>query len=178
ISTAILNLAPNVAAYFKGKLEDVVASSKTEFGWLDGVLMPFFDFGTDNFDANADQEIQDVPLFLFEKYDSDGALKPLGVSNVGGVAPLFSHVQGRVSGGNRPQFGALWRLHIVTLPPKAAGFTTTNETAAITAGGMVTAAALDTMVGRVALDASCFGNLAATGLTACTWLDSQRAIED
>jgi hypothetical protein len=178
ISTAILNLAPNVAAYLKGKLEDVVASSKTEFGWLDGVLMPFFDFGTDNFDANGDQEIQDVPLFLFEKYDSNGVLKPLGVSNVGGVAPLFSHVPGRVSAGNRPQFGALWRLHIVTLPPKAAVFTTTDEAAAITPGGMVTAADLDTMVGRVALDAGCFEHLAATGLAACTWLDSQRAIED
>ena len=178
ISTAILNLAPNVAAYFKGKLEDVVASSKTEFGWLDGVLMPFFDFGTDNFDANADQEIQDVPLFLFKKYDTDGALKLVGFPNVGGVAPLFSHVPGRVSATNRPQFGALWRLHVVTLPKKAGMFTTDDEMSAIIPGGMVTATDLDTMVSRVALDTSCFLNLATKGLTACTWLDSQRAIED
>jgi hypothetical protein len=180
ISTAITDLAPTVAAYLTGgtdALAGVVNSSKTDAGWLDGVLMPFFDFGTDNFEANADQEIQDVPLFLFEKYDADGVLKPMGVSNVGGVAPLFSHVPGRVGPGNRPQFGALWRLHIVTLPPKAAVFTTTDEAAAITPGGL-TAAILDTMVGRVVLDASCFGNLPTMGLIACTWLDSQRAIED
>jgi hypothetical protein len=180
ISSAITDRAPTVAAYLKGgtdALADVVKSSKPDAGWLDGVLKPFFDFGTDNFEANADQEIQDVPLFLFEKYDSDGVLKPIGVSNVGGVAPLFSDVPGRVSASNRPQFGALWRLHIVTLPPKAAAFTTTDEAAAITPGGL-TAADLDTMVGRVALDASCFGKLATMGLKVCTFLDSQRAIED
>jgi hypothetical protein len=181
ISSAITDLAPTVAAYLTGGIDalaDVVKSSKPDAGWLDGVLMPFFDFGTDNFEANADQEIQDVPLFLFEKYDSDGVLKPMGVSNVGGVAPLFSHVPGRVSARNRPQFGALWRLHIVTLPKNARAFTKDDESAAIANGMMATAAALDTMVGRVALDASCFGYLATMGLTACTWLDSQRAIED
>ena len=127
ISSAITDLAPTVAAYLTvgiDALADVVNSSKPDAGWLDGVLVPFFDFGTDNFEANADREIQDVPLFLFEKYDADGVLKPLGVSNVGGVAPLFSHVPGRVSASNRPQFGALWRLHIVTLPTNARTFTT------------------------------------------------------
>ena len=179
ITDAILKRMPNVAAHLKtGTVADIAASSKTEFGWLDGVLVPFFDFGTDNFEANADQEIQDVPLFLFKKYDTDGALKLVGFPNVGGVAPLFSHVPGRVSATNRPQFGALWRLHVVTLPKKAGMFTTDDEMSAIIPGGMVTATDLDTMVSRVALDTSCFLNLATKGLTACTWLDSQRAIED
>jgi len=181
IADAIANRSPNDPTAFLrvGKVEDVAASSKTAFGWLDGVLVPFFDFGTDNFDANADQEIQDVPLFLFEKYDPNGVLKPLGVANVGGVAPLFSHVPGRISASNRPQFGALWRLHIVTLPAKAAEFTPVNETAATTAvGTVVTVADLNTMIGRVALDATCFDDLPAKGLSACIWLDSQRAIED
>jgi hypothetical protein len=180
IAAAIANRSPNPAAFLRiGNVDDVAASSKPAFGWLDGVLVPFFDFGTDNFDANADQEIQDVPLFLFEKYDPNGVLKPLGIANVGGVAPLFSHVPGRVSASNRPQFGALWRLHIVTLPPKAAEFTHDNEISATTSGGtVVTTADLDTMVGRVALDATCFDDLPTKGLTACTWLDSQRAIED
>ena len=73
-------------------VEDVVNSSKTGTGWLDGVLVPFFDFGTDNFEADANQEIQDVPLFLFVRPDANGGLMPAGIQNVGGVAPLFSHV--------------------------------------------------------------------------------------
>jgi len=183
ISTAILNRAPNLSAFLKGNTDDavagVVASSKPDVGWLDGVPEPFFDFGTDNFDADANQDILDVPLFLFAKYDADGVLTPTGDANVGGVAPLFSHVPGRVSAGNRPQFGALWRLHFVTLPAAARSFTADDEAATLaTSGAVVTMADLDTMVGRVALNAACFPDLATKGLTACTWLDSQRAIED
>ena len=176
ISLAITTRAPNVAAYLgTNKVEDIVASSKTETGWLDGVLRPFFDFGTDNFDADANQVIQDVPLFLFVRPDANGVLTPTGDANVGGVAPLFSHVPGRVSATNRPQFGALWRLHFVTLPPKARAFSTGDEPAMGTGAPTIN---FDTMVGRVALDATCFDRLATDGLTACIWLDSQRTIED
>ncbi len=176
ITNAINARAPNVAAYLgPNNVDDIFKSSKTESGWLDGVLMPFFDFGTDNFEANANQEIQDVPLFLFMRPDANGVPQPAGIQNVGGVAPLFSHVPGRVSASNRPQFGALWRLHFVTLPPNAGVFAMKDETDAIGRGGL--AADLDTMVGRVALDTSCFLNLA-MGPSVCTWLDSQRAIED
>lgn len=176
ITAAILAWAPNVAAYLgQNSVDDIVNSSKTEFGWLDGVLVPFFDFGTDNFEADANQEIQDVPLFLFVRPDANGGLKPAGIQNVGGVAPLFSHVPGRVSTSNRPQFGALWRLHFVTLPPTAGAFAMGNYTVAIGTGGSPTD--LAPMVGRVALDTTCFQNLA-MGPSVCTWLDSQRAIED
>ena len=73
--------APDVAAYLgTNKVEDVVNSSKPGTGWLDGVLLPFFDFGTDNFEANANQEIQDVPLFLFVTPDPNGVLQPAGVT--------------------------------------------------------------------------------------------------
>jgi hypothetical protein len=177
IAAAISNLSPDPATFLRtGTADKVVLASKTEAGWLDGVLVPFFDFGTDNFDANADQEIQDVPLFLFEANDANGVLKPVGAPNVGGVAPLFSHVPGRVSATGRPQFGALWRLHIVTLPPSAAMFSKVAEMTALMNGGQPTD--LDTMVGRVALDSRCFDSLPMTGPTACIWLDSQRAIED
>ena len=90
----------------------------------------------------------------------------------------FSPIRGADTRDDRPQFGALWRLHFVILSPKARTFTSADEAAALSSSGMATAADLDTMVGRVALDASCFGKLATMGLTACTWLDSQRAIED
>jgi hypothetical protein len=176
ISAAILNRMPTIQAHLStGLLSDIFDSSKTETGWLDGVSLPFFDFGTDNFDADANQVIQDVPLFLFEQYDGSGVLQIVGAPNVGGVAPLFSHLPGRLSDSGRPQFGALWRLHIVSLPPKAKAFFKTDEDMAITNGGM--SALLDTMVGRVALDGGCFANLA-MGPSACVWLDSQRAIED
>ena len=177
ITAAMLARAPNVAAYLRtGTVQDIALASKTEAGWLDGVLVPFFDFGTDNFDADADQVIQDVPLFLFETPDANGVLGPAGFPNVGGVAPLFSHVPGRVSASGRPQFGALWRLHVVALPKTAGMFGKGDEATAIGNGGA--ADDLDTMVGRVVLDNSCFANLPAMGPSACLWLDSQRAIED
>ena len=47
-------------------LARVAASAKRfPYGWIDGVSVPYFDFGTDNFVANAAREVQDVPLYVF-----------------------------------------------------------------------------------------------------------------
>jgi hypothetical protein len=173
----ILKAWPDIAAYLldgAAALPNVVASSQQLTGWLDGAAVTYVDFGTDNFDVDANQVILDVPLFLFKQLNAAGKLDNPGAPNVGGVAPLFSGVSGRVSANNRPQFGALWRLHVVTLPPAARVFFAADEAAAIMNGG--DKAVLDAKVRRVALDGSCFSSLA-TG-DQCTWLDSQAAIED
>ena len=174
----ISNQFPDIGDYLKagpGDLEMVVASSKRLSGWLDGAAVSYVDFGTDNFEVDAAQVIQDVPLFVFYK-----AIDPLGkpvlgyAPNVGGVAPLFSGISGRVSAGNRPQFGALWRLHLVQLPATAQIFLKDDETALVNAGA--DAAVFAPKVTRVALDGRCFATVASAA--SCVWLDSQAALEN
>ena len=172
---SLLGASPIGDYLVQGKLSDVVAASQSLTGWLDGALVSYVDFGVDNFDVGAGQVIQDVPLFFFEHYDEKGNLIPLGAPNVGGVAPLFSHLLGRLSDTGRPQFGALWRLHIVALPPTAALFTQQDAKDAIARGAVPTV--VNAKVMRVALKSSCFMDLDADTDT-CLWLDSQRAIED
>jgi hypothetical protein len=152
---------------------DLVASSQALTGWLDGAPVAYVDFGNDNFDADANRVILDVPLFLFEQADDHGVFGPMGAPNVAGVAPLFSQSPGLVSPTHRPRFGALWRLHVVLLPRAAAMFTVDAATTLINAGG--DAATIRLKVRRVALDGSCFADLNAFG--SCVWLDSQAALE-
>ncbi len=175
-------VAPTVGNYLKNGIDDlaaVVASSQSLTGWLDGASVDYVDFGTDNFDVDATGAIEDVPLFLFKQYDADGGLKLAGAPNVGGVAPLFSHLPGRITinpnGQPRPQFGALWRLHIVTLPPAAKEFFDQDEMLVEQNGG--DPAVYRAKIKRVALDGGCFTSITATA-DPCVWLDSQRAIED
>jgi hypothetical protein len=153
-------------------LPKVVASSQRLTGWIDGAPVSYVDFGPDNFSANADRVVEDVPLFLFQRRESDGSVKLLGAPNVGGVAPLFSRLPGQVSQSNRPHFGALWRLHFVTVPPSAAIFLPKTQTDL-----GLDPATTDRLLLRVALNAdACFASAAA--LPTCVWLDSQAAIED
>ncbi len=129
--------------------------SQSLTGWLDGASVSYVDFGPDNFDVGAGQVIQDVPLFLFKHYDDNGKLMLAGAPNVGGVAPLFSHVPGRLSDSGRPQFGALWRLHIVTLPPTAGVFTA-DKTRRLRSRAARIAAIMNAKVLRVALEEQLF----------------------
>ena len=155
-------------------LASVVTSSQSLTGWLDGAAVSYVDFGTENFAADANRVVEDVPLFLFMAPQADGTFAPLGAPNVGGVAPLFSRLPGQVSPTHRPHFGALWRLHFVNLPATAAMFSVDDASQLIAAGG--DAAALGLKVRRVALDGACFDTLDA--FAGCVWLDSQAAIEE
>jgi len=170
-------VAPTVADYLDNGAADVAKipmAYQTLSGWLDGARVNYVDFGTDNFDVDATGAIQDVPLFLFKTYGPDGGLQFAGAPNVGGVAPLFSHLSGRIGANERPQFGALWRLHIVTLPPSAKIFSDADAMTAASNGG--DPAVYKAKVNRVVLK-DCVGSITATTDT-CVYLDSQRAIED
>jgi hypothetical protein len=172
-----LNGSPIADYLVKGAddLPNIVIASHALTGWLDGAAVSYVDFGPDNFDVGAGQEIQDVPLFAMRRYDDSGTLVAFGAPNVGGVAPLFSHVPGRLSDSGRPQFGALWRLHIVAVPPTAGLFDPTAAQDAIDRGA--NEAVTRAKVLRVALDTKCFTMISAAA-DPCVWLDSQRAIED
>jgi hypothetical protein len=169
-------LVPDIENYLvdgESALAAVVASAQALTGWLDGAAVSYVDFGTDNFDADANRVIQDIPLFLFVRPDATGTPMPLGAPNVGGVAPLFSQLPARVTPSHRPQFGALWRLYFVAVPGTAAMLTT--DVAAPLMTDAASEAAVSPMIRRVALDKSCFDDVAA--FSGCVWLDSQQAIE-
>ena len=172
----IKGLVPDIGRYLAkgdGDLANVVTSAQSLTGWLDGTSISYVDFGTDNFDADANRVIQDVPLFMFVTPDSTGKLNPLGAPNIGGVAPLFSRLPGQVSPAHRPHFGALWRLHFVALPKTAAMFAASQADDLVAAGD--DAAVIYPKVRRVATDGGCFATGEAFGK--CVWLDSQAAIE-
>jgi hypothetical protein len=94
---------------------------------------------------------------------------------------------------NRPHYGSYWRLYLAEVPaaarafappqfPKvqqalqAAGIPVANVDPSIAKLTGADLAMYQALVGRVALDgASCFSS--ETALAACTWLDSQPAIE-
>ena len=176
----IRGVVPNLNDYFDSKLaispdtilQQVMDSAQRFTGWVDGAAVEYVDFGPDNFVANDAREVQDVPLFLFIRRSAGPGLDLLGAPNVGGVAPLFSELKGRVSAGLRPQFGGLWRIYLVTVPATA-GMLTTDDFP----GGVVPAALIN-RIQRVALDRACFVKLASDAMdTSCVWLDSQDAIE-
>jgi hypothetical protein len=159
-------------------LARVVASAqRLPSGWIDGVSVPYFDFGTDNFAANSALEVQDVPLYVFTQRLPTGVDDFLGAPNVGGVAAPFSGVAARVSPDHRPQFGGLWRLYLVNVPEGAAMLDKATATSPTT--GEVPDM-LKARVLRVALNADdCFGPLKASegAMDTCVWLDSQKALE-
>ena len=155
----------------------LASATRSRSGWIDGRPVEYLDFGPDNFTANAAQEVQDVPLYVFRYRKADGTDDFLGAPNVGGVAPPFSGVGGYVSATNRPHFGGLWRLYLANLPPGAAMLDKSMATSPLS--GSVPELLKDRVL-RVALNGvSCFPLLKSSeGATDnCTWLDSQRALE-
>lgn len=160
------------------QLDRVLKSSIAASGWLDGAPVAYVDFGTDNFVADAAQVVQDVPLFVFTHRKSDGTVGLLGAPNVGGVGEPFSGAAGHVSPEGRPQFGGLWRLWFVNLPQAAEMLDKIGATGA--ADGVVPDVLKDRLT-RVALNADhCFPLLRTSNgaMDTCTWLDSQKALED
>ncbi len=107
----------------------------------------------------------DVPLFVFVHRvpNPDGTPNYLGAPNVGGVGPIFGGAVAKLADTGRPQFGALWRLHLVTVP--AGTDYLTPEKAATSADPTPFA----DKVYRVALNgATCFDDLVSGKGDACT----------
>jgi hypothetical protein len=130
----------------------------------------YLDLGPGRFDVDDDAVVREIPLFFFAKRnDGDQLQAMLDWRNVGGTQPLFSAppalssgTASRGVGGSggassppppvdiEPNFGGLWRIHIVELPATAS-----------------------TMAdGRAVLNRNCLD-----GSRPCVVLDSQTAIE-
>ncbi len=172
--------APNATRPLFG---DRIGATGKGQGWVDGVAYDVIDFGVERFSANNHGEIEADPLFVFA-VKGDGGPRRLGVPNVGGVGPLFAK-RDAVAPSNRPLFGSLWRLHVVTLPPSAGVFVPPDsdfdflrpEPGTLRAPPAAAAAIPDVkdFAGRVALNPDCFAD--ADFPKTCTWLDSQASIE-
>jgi len=162
--------------------------SMNNAAYVDGELVWFIDLGTNRFTWSDALIVDETPLFTFTR--SDGT--PLDLPKVGGTGP-WRHPScdghGNCLGvvGGKPQFGALWRIWTVSLPPASQAPSLDvyvpqaqpQLQAYVRAMGFAaTPPARDDSqyTLRVALDGkSCFtsGNLAR-----CQWLDSQNAIQD
>jgi hypothetical protein len=144
--------------------------------WLDGKMDGVFDFGPYDF-VYADDTgmVQEFPLFQLVK-GSDPSFAP---PKVVGVGPIGSGATADVTvdaatGRPYPRFGTFWRIFDVSVPDAAAAFHLAAQPAAALAAR--TDIAVADYEGRVALDGGCFANTAGFP-TACTWLDSQSAVE-
>ena len=164
--------------------------------WVDGVTDPQvgLDFGSDRFEIGAHQEIVEAPLYFFFAQDAAGTWVPLtSVPRVGGTGPAYA-ARPALAPGNRPLFGAFWRLWGARLPAQARIFVPRARRAEWEArngtqlpslpvaeppvGLDYPPTALDAYAFRVLLDETCLGTAASLEqLARCPWLDSQAALE-
>jgi hypothetical protein len=153
-------------------LAGVAASPRSLPGWIDGVEVPYLDFGVDGFTADSAAVVRDIPLFTFRHRDQFGNLMPVDTAaNVGGIAPPFSGGPEQVSGAGRPLFGGLWRLYTVEIPGDALELTDDQRTR----HGL--GDEWRPYVHRVALQGQTCFQSAGPASAACVWLDSQAQIE-
>jgi hypothetical protein len=146
--------------------------------WLNGAMDGVFDFGAYDFVYDDDTGlVQEFPLFQLVKA-SDPSFAPPKVVGVGALGSgATADVSTDAAGLPYPHFGTFWRLYDVTVPDAATAFHLADQPAAAQAAlAARTDIAIGDFEGRVALDGGCFANT--TGFPmACSWLDSQAAIE-
>ena len=135
--------------------------------------------------------VHDTPLFAFTRVGADGSAAELDLPRVGGTGPLHhptcdgrGHCAGLQSNGI-PQFGALWQVYDVSLPPTADVFVPADNPdlrryeqaqGFVAAVPTATGPDLDQFTLRVTTTPqACFAD---PHDDKCVWLDSQNAIED
>ncbi len=157
---------------------------------LKGAIRNSTIFSIGSFTWDSTGVVEEVPLFVFSKYNDAGQLVPFGLPSVIGTGPIGSGTPARVTAGGVPQFGALSRLYLTVLPTSAGVFIPSSQPALrnyFSSFGGIRVDPINSAiesrpdakdyVGRVALNsAACFA-APATFPSGCQWLDSQYAIE-
>ena len=161
-----------------------VSSPRTTGVWVRGEHRSSMNFGSGSFSWTDDDRIVAVPLYRFIRADGRPLLLPdvLGTGPEGTPAPL----ELGATGG--PRSGAFSHL-VLVVPPTSAGVFLPSDaplrSAAVFSGALLIpdpAAAIASRpdvlqyVGRVALNPSCFGDVAGFP-GSCRWLDGQAAVE-
>jgi hypothetical protein len=137
-----------------------------ETGWVDGGAVSTLDFGERLFTWNRDGNVVDeVPLFLFVTRDPDGQLVVPDLPPVAGTGPIGSGGPAPPASGTQPLYSSYWRLYTVEIPASAVVFPPA-------------AAALNPeYAGRLVTTPDCLADPNDVDPEACSYLDSQRAIE-
>ena len=148
------------------------------YGWVEGQQIWFIDLGQNRFTWNgANNVVDEAALFGF----ATGAGTPVDLPKVGGTGPFHSGKPASAPGG-KPQFGALWHLYTVALPPAAGVYvpaslpalrTHVQDQGLLVGAPAAGASRTDPVMGVAANGASCFAKVE----VACIWLHSQAAIE-
>jgi hypothetical protein len=162
-----------------------IAVPPTE-AYVDGEPVAYFQEGGNNFVVDENLVVEEVPLFMFVRYNASSQLERVpGAFPVMGSGPLFARRVPEVA-PTGPRFGALSRLHLVIVPAAAAPFTMAGNEAAV---AKLQELKLDPAAyeGRMASNGggatSCFkppmDPMAPFNFPmSCTWLDAQVKIEN
>lgn len=166
---------------------EAVGRVRVSTALVDGEKVGVFNYGNDRFTADESGVVAEAPIFHWVAPDPSGQLADVGLPAVAGVGPLYSGASPDVDHGV-PRFGGLWRLYLAELPAGAAVFVPpalVEERGRLTSAGVSApvpddAAANDPRAPqyalRVASDPRCFEGDGGFP-DACTWLDSQHAVE-
>lgn len=170
-------------------------------GWIDGDPISFLDFGTATFSWDAENVVQELPLYVFTVVGDDGQPhvlpdmpKVLGTTPPGlggGPPPNIG------PGGGQPRYSAFWRIYTVALPPFATIFAPTGTPLAMALVGLPNGRSdlypadinnadptvIATYLGRVTVDPidsatglpDCFAT--PTALGGCHWIEVQAQLE-
>jgi hypothetical protein len=104
-------------------------------GWLDGAPISYLDFGTATFTWDAQNVVQELPLYVFTLAGADGQPHVLSeMPNVLGTAPPQSGLtvvptSPPTTGTNlqQPRYSAYWRIYTVVVPSFASIFAPMNS---------------------------------------------------
>ncbi len=171
-----------------------VGAPRNGTAWAAGNLVWFIDLGSSQRFNWNDQTlvVEETPLFAFARADSAGNAIPVDLPKVGGTGPRHApRCDGRGSCSavvnNVPEFGSLWRIWQILLPPGADVYVPDSmpELRQLVQAMGFAATRASTQLGkeyalRVAvngLDTAKAKGCLASDVSTCRWLDSQTAIE-
>jgi len=168
-------------------------------GWLDGAPISFIKFPAAPFWFDDQLVVEEIPIFHFVFAKADGSLIEPAIPSVLGTGPLYSNRAAPLVGElPTAKYSAYWRVYAVTVPLTARVFALPGSQLALDLaedgleldapyGESVLNPVMpsevelrDTLPGRIAVNPSCFADLALTNpnfSSACGWLDSQADIE-
>lgn len=141
-------------------------AARAETGWVDGAEVASLNFGQRLFTWNsADGVVDEVPMFAFVTHDSQGDRIAADLRIVLGTGPIGSGGPVPPTSGTQPLYSSYWRLYTVEIPPGTVPF---PAAAAVTA---------PEYAGRLVTTPDCLADPNNIDPEACSYLDSQQAIE-
>jgi hypothetical protein len=138
-------------------------AARAETGWVDGAAVTTLNFGQRLFTWNAaDAVVDEVPMFVFVARDAQGDLVAPNLRIVLGTGAVGSGGPAPLTVGGQPLYSSYWRIYTVEIPPGVVTFPD---------------AASPEYAGRLVTTPDCLSDPNNIDPEACSYLDSQQAIE-